>query len=124
MNILGISAFYHDSAAALVRDGEMVAGAHEERFTRRRHDPDFPSKAVEYCLAEGGIGIDDIGLIVGIFFVFCVLWFTVRGLCFFAVLLWFNARGDVFKILLWFNVRGGTFLWSSGVRGTRLYQLE
>ncbi len=60
MNILGISCFYHDSAAALVRDGEMVAGAHEERFTRRRHDPDFPSRAVEYCLGEAGIGIDDV----------------------------------------------------------------
>ena len=54
-NILGISAFYHDSAAALVRDGEIVAAAQEERFTRRKHDPGFPSSAIEYCLAEGGI---------------------------------------------------------------------
>src|SRR5262245_8473010 len=53
--ILGISAFYHDSAACLVRDGEIVAAAQEERFTRKRHDADFPSQAVAYCLREGGI---------------------------------------------------------------------
>lgn len=56
MNILGISAFYHDSAAVLVRDGEIVAAAQEERFTRRKHDHDFPVNAVRYCLAEGEIG--------------------------------------------------------------------
>ncbi len=56
MNILGISAFYHDSAAALIRDGEIVAAAQEERFTRKKHDADFPIHAVRYCLAEGGIG--------------------------------------------------------------------
>ena len=50
--ILGISAFYHDSAAALVIDGDIVAAAQEERFTRRKHDPSFPSHAVEYCLAQ------------------------------------------------------------------------
>jgi carbamoyltransferase len=50
INILGISAFYHDSAAALIRDGEIVAAAQEERFTRRKHDPGFPSQAVAYCL--------------------------------------------------------------------------
>jgi carbamoyltransferase len=55
MNILGISAFYHDSAAALVRDGEIVAAAQEERFTRKKHDSGFPERAVRYCLAEGGI---------------------------------------------------------------------
>ena len=54
MNILGISAFYHDSAAALVRDGQIVAAAQEERFTRVKHDSRFPSHAVEYCLAGGG----------------------------------------------------------------------
>ena len=53
--ILGISAFYHDSAAALVVDGEIVAAAQEERFTRRKHDPDFPANAIAYCLQEGGI---------------------------------------------------------------------
>ena len=56
MDILGISAYYHDSAACLVRDGKIVAAAQEERFTRKKHDPGFPSNAVRYCLAEGGIG--------------------------------------------------------------------
>ena len=55
MNILGISAFYHDSAAALVRDGKIVAAAQEERFTRKKHDSGFPLNAVKYCLAEGGV---------------------------------------------------------------------
>jgi carbamoyltransferase len=55
MNILGISAFYHDSAAALVRDGEIIAAAQEERFTRKKHDSRFPSDAVQYCLEAGGI---------------------------------------------------------------------
>ncbi|MDE2737376.1 MAG: carbamoyltransferase [Gemmatimonadota bacterium] len=58
--ILGISAFYHDSAACLVRDGEIVAAAQEERFTRVKHDPDFPARAVEYCLREGGIEAKDL----------------------------------------------------------------
>jgi carbamoyltransferase len=53
--ILGISAFYHDSAAALIRDGEIVAAAQEERFTRRKYDARFPSNAIAYCLHEGGI---------------------------------------------------------------------
>jgi carbamoyltransferase len=56
MNILGISAFYHDSAAALLRDGRIVAAAQEERFTRKKHDAAFPMQAVRYCLAEGGVG--------------------------------------------------------------------
>ncbi len=60
MNILGISAFYHDSAAALVQDGVITAAAQEERFTRIKHDPDFPVNAVRYCLKEGGITLDDI----------------------------------------------------------------
>lgn len=55
MNILGISAFYHDSAACLVRDGEIVAAAQEERFTRKKHDFDFPHNAIRYCLEAGGI---------------------------------------------------------------------
>ena len=55
MNILGISAFYHDSAACLVRDGELIAAAQEERFSRKKHDYRFPRQAIEYCLAEGGI---------------------------------------------------------------------
>jgi carbamoyltransferase len=60
MNILGISAFYHDSAACLVRDGEIIAAAQEERFTRKRHDAGFPKCAVEYCLKEAGIKTSDL----------------------------------------------------------------
>ena len=60
MRILGVSAFYHDSAAALVRDGEIVAAAQEERFTRKKHDPRFPRNAVAYCLAEEGISLDEV----------------------------------------------------------------
>ena len=55
MNILGISAFYHDSAAAIVCDGDIVAAAQEERFTRKKHDYDFPTHAVDYCLGTAGI---------------------------------------------------------------------
>ncbi|MCX8107632.1 MAG: carbamoyltransferase [Verrucomicrobiae bacterium] len=62
--ILGISAFYHDSAAALVVDGDVVAAAQEERFTRKKHDPRFPENAIRYCLAEGGIRPDDLSYIV------------------------------------------------------------
>lgn len=58
--ILGISAFYHDSAAALVVDGEIVAAAQEERFTRKKHDADFPQHAVEYCIQEAGLRPDQI----------------------------------------------------------------
>jgi carbamoyltransferase len=64
VNILGISAFYHDSAAALVRDGDIVAAAQEERFTRRRHDERFPENAVRYCLEAGAIGAKDLGAVV------------------------------------------------------------
>ncbi len=60
MLILGISAFYHDSAAALLRDGEIVAAAQEERFTRKKHDPGFPDNALKYCLDEAGIGLQDV----------------------------------------------------------------
>lgn len=58
--ILGISAFYHDSAAALVVDGRIVAAAQEERFTRRKHDHDFPQHAIDYCLAEAGLDPADL----------------------------------------------------------------
>ena len=58
--VLGISAFYHDSAAALIVDGEPVAAAQEERFTRKKHDAAFPVKAIEYCLREAGLTIDQI----------------------------------------------------------------
>ena len=60
MNILGISAYYHDSAAALIRDGKIIAAAQEERFTRKKHDAEFPFHAVRYCMAEGKIGPDDL----------------------------------------------------------------
>src|SRR4051794_3196260 len=59
-HILGISAFYHDSAAALVRDGRIVAAAQEERFTRKKHDHRFPARAVEYVLREAGISPVDL----------------------------------------------------------------
>ncbi len=58
MYVLGISAFYHDSAAALLEDGNIVAAAQEERFTRKKHDPGFPEHAVRYCLREAGIDAD------------------------------------------------------------------
>ena len=63
MNILGISAFYHDSAACLVQDGTIVAAAQEERFTRKKHDAGFPRHAVDYCLAEGGIDASGLDLV-------------------------------------------------------------
>ena len=59
-NILGLSAFYHDSAACLVQDGRIVAAAQEERFTRKKHDASFPKHALEYCLREGGITEKDL----------------------------------------------------------------
>ena len=64
MNILGISAFYHDSAACLVQDGRLVAAAQEERFTRKKHDARFPAHAVAYCLQAGGIRGEDLDLCV------------------------------------------------------------
>ncbi|MCX6904141.1 MAG: carbamoyltransferase [Verrucomicrobia bacterium] len=62
--ILGISAFYHDSAAALVVDGEIVAAAQEERFSRKKHDPAFPEQAVACCLKEGGLKAEQLNYIV------------------------------------------------------------
>ncbi|MFH2203230.1 MAG: carbamoyltransferase [Elusimicrobiota bacterium] len=64
MNILGLSYMYHDSAACLVRDGEVLAAAAEERFLRIKHSVDFPARAIRYCLQEGGLKIDDIDAIV------------------------------------------------------------
>ena len=64
MRILGISAFYHDSAAALLEDGRIVAAAQEERFTRKKHDARFPLHAIRYCLAEGGIAVGDLDRVV------------------------------------------------------------
>lgn len=60
MNILGISAYYHDAAAAVLRDGQLLAAAQEERFTRKKHDPAFPANAVRYCLEEAGLSIDQL----------------------------------------------------------------
>jgi len=62
--ILGISAYYHDSAAALLRDGDLVAAAQEERFTRKKHDARFPAHAVRYCLEEGGLRLADVDQVV------------------------------------------------------------
>jgi carbamoyltransferase len=61
--ILGISAFYHDSAACLVRDGDIIAAAQEERFTRKKHDSAFPSHAAQYCLKEAAISINDVSIV-------------------------------------------------------------
>ncbi|HEX6144815.1 MAG TPA: carbamoyltransferase [Geminicoccaceae bacterium] len=60
MRILGLSAFYHDSAAALIEDGEIIAAAQEERFSRKKHDAGFPERALAYCLAEAGIRLDQV----------------------------------------------------------------
>ena len=64
MRILGISAFYHDSAAALVDDGRIVAAAQEERFTRKKHDASFPRRAIEYCLGASGGSLDEVDHVV------------------------------------------------------------
>lgn len=64
MNILGISAFYHDSAATIIQDGKIIAAAQEERFTRKKHDPSFPKKAIEYCLLYSGLSLDQLDYIV------------------------------------------------------------
>lgn len=63
MNILGISAFYHDSAACLVRDGEIIAAAQEERFTRKKHDFNFPYNAIAYCLEEAGLEASELDFV-------------------------------------------------------------
>lgn len=63
MNILGISCYYHDSAAALVRDGQLIAAAEEERFNRQKHYNGFPQQAIAYCLREGGISINEVDYI-------------------------------------------------------------
>ena len=58
--ILGISAYYHDSAAALIGDGEIIAAAQEERFTRKKHDAGYPRNAVDYVLSEAGLKLKDV----------------------------------------------------------------
>jgi len=62
--ILGLSAYYHDSAAALICDGEIIAAAQEERFTRKKHDPVFPANAIKYCMTEAGISFNDLDSVV------------------------------------------------------------
>jgi carbamoyltransferase len=64
MRALGISAFYHDSAAALVEDGRIVAAAQEERFTRKKHDSSFPKNAIAYCFEEAGARLDELDHVV------------------------------------------------------------
>lgn len=64
MNVLGISAFYHDSAAVVVRDGQLIAAAQEERFTRKKHDDSFPEQAIRYCLREAGTSLSSFDYIV------------------------------------------------------------
>ncbi len=64
MNILGISCFYHDSAACIVQDGQVVAAAQQERFSRKKHDPRFPKNAIKYCLEEARITVQDLDYIV------------------------------------------------------------
>ncbi|HLW69406.1 MAG TPA: carbamoyltransferase [Candidatus Binataceae bacterium] len=64
MNLIGISAYYHDSAAALIRDGEIIAAAQEERFSRKKHDPGFPAGALAYCLRAGGITLREVDEVV------------------------------------------------------------
>ena len=63
-NILGISAYYHDSGAALLQDGSLIAAAQEERFSRKKHDARFPGRAIRYCLEEGGLAITDVDRVV------------------------------------------------------------
>jgi carbamoyltransferase len=60
MDILGISCFFHDASAVLLRDGEVVAAAEEERFTRKKHDYSFPLQAIQFCLARGGTRAEDL----------------------------------------------------------------
>ena len=64
MYILGISAFYHDSAACLISNGSIVAAAQEERFTRKKHDSEFPKNAINYCLKEANIDYAEIKNVV------------------------------------------------------------
>ena len=63
MHILGISCFYHDAAACLLKDGNIIAAVEEERFTRKKHDNNFPINSIKYCLAEAKISINDIDYI-------------------------------------------------------------
>src|SRR5882672_12022664 len=64
MNVLGLSCFFHDSAAALLRDGVLVAAAEEERFTRKKHDYGFPAQAIQFCLEAGKLAARDLDWVV------------------------------------------------------------
>ena len=64
MHILGISAYYHDSAAAIIRDGEIIAAAQEERFSRKKNDRNFPTESIRFCLNEAGVSLDDLDAVV------------------------------------------------------------
>src|SRR5579862_7391318 len=64
MYVLGISCYYHDAAAALIEDGTLIAAAEEERFTRKKHDSGFPTKAIEFCLRRAGIKPGDVDYVV------------------------------------------------------------
>lgn len=63
MNILGISAYYHDSAACIIINGDIIAAAQEERFTRKKHDQNFPTNAIKYCLKEANVSADDLQIV-------------------------------------------------------------
>src|ERR687887_2007811 len=63
MNILGISCYFHDAAAALLRDGRLIGAAEEERFTRKKHDYEFPEHAIDFCLRAGGIRSGDLDFV-------------------------------------------------------------
>src|SRR5882672_6820553 len=64
MNVLGVSCYFHDAAAALLRDGVLVAAAEEERFTRKKHDFEFPQQAIDFCLRTAGITTADLDYVV------------------------------------------------------------
>ena len=63
MNILGLSCFYHDSAACLVQDGQIIAAAQEERFSRRKHDQEFPSQSIRFCLDYARLDVQDLDIV-------------------------------------------------------------
>jgi carbamoyltransferase len=111
--ILGISCFYHDSAAALVKDGEIMAASQEERFTRKKHDFNFPDNAIKYCLKEAGIGVKDL---------FCIVFYDKPFLKFERILLTYFSYAPIgFRsfnkaIPLWLKDR----LWMSGLISEKL----
>lgn len=82
MYVLGISALYHDAAAALIKDGEIIAAAQEERFTRRKHDPSIPENAMRYCLNEAKIGSDELSAVVYYDNPFLTLGRFIHNLCY------------------------------------------